>query len=616
MTSTNRDFFAAIAVTALTWMMPGVGLAGHSDTDISANLDQLPGIWASEGYGQIVVIENGSPMRFERYEVSAVHCLLFDSGPLEALQNRVSHVLRNAGSTRISYMYPGNVTTYAFNRLDTVPTLCRNGGTGTNSDPLVNFDAFWATFQEQYAFFNERGVDWNALGEELRSRLTADSSDEALFEVLSEMVIRLCDPHVEVVSPFAEFSAGVNPTCLADNHLFQEIIAEFSDQSEFEDPFEYYQRIFRPSVLQIIEESYFVGAMSSAARDKIHWGRLGDGVAYLGVLQMTNYASDEATPDEDLAVLSSVLDEALAYLSDADALVIDIRTNTGGYDHVALDLASRFADRPRVAFTKKTRWDDGYTAKQVSLLDPSREFQFSGPVVILTSTLTASAAENFLLAMKALPQVTIIGETTVGVHSDVFPRRLPNGWRFTLSNEVYQTADGTLFEGRGIEPDTEVAALRAADRSAGRDAGIEAALARLTTPTIDPGLGGVWWNPDRSGEGFMFHFFDVGESRHLFATFYTYDGNGNQAYLVGSTTDFASPVTLDVGLTEGGVFGPSYDPDDQILLPWGTLTIDFQNCRKAVVTLDSDTPGFESYSTAIERFGQAPFDQRLCNPLH
>ena len=95
MTSTNRDFFAAIAVTALTWMMPGVGLAGHSDTDISANLDQLPGIWASEGYGQIVVIENGSPMRFERYEVSAVHCLLFDSGPLEALQNRVSHVLRN-----------------------------------------------------------------------------------------------------------------------------------------------------------------------------------------------------------------------------------------------------------------------------------------------------------------------------------------------------------------------------------------------------------------------------------------------------------------------------------------------------------------------------------------
>ena len=145
---------------------------------------------------------------------------------------------------------------------------------------------------------------------------------------------------------------------------------------------------------------------------------------------------------------------------------------------------------------------------------------------------------------------------------------------------------------------------------------VEAALVRLTTPTIDPGLGGVWWNPDRSGEGFVFHFFDVGESRHLFATFYTYDGNGNQAYLVGSTTDFASPVTLDVGLTEGGVFGPSYDPDDQILLPWGTLTIDFQNCRKAVVTLDSDTPGFESYSTAIERFGQAPFDQRLCNPLH
>ena len=65
-------------------------------------------------------------------------------------------------------MYPGNVTTYAFNRLDAVPTLCRNGGTGADSDPLVNFDAFWATFQEQYAFFNERGVDWNALPADYR----------------------------------------------------------------------------------------------------------------------------------------------------------------------------------------------------------------------------------------------------------------------------------------------------------------------------------------------------------------------------------------------------------------------------------------------------------------
>jgi hypothetical protein len=430
------------------------------------------------------------------------------------------------------------------------------------------------------------------------------------------MVTLLCDPHVEITTPFAEYSAGVNPVCLSDNRLFQEIIEEHGGQSEIEDPFEYYQQIFRPSVLQIIEDGYLVGAMSSAARDKIHWGSLGDGVAYLGVLQMTNYANEEATPDEDLAVLASVLDDALSDLSGTDAMVIDIRMNTGGYDHVALDLASRFADRPRIAFTKKTRWDDGYTAKQASLLDPPAALRFSGPVVILTSALTASAAENFLLAMKALPHVTAIGETTVGVHSDVFPRRLPNGWRFSLSNEVYQAADGTLFEGRGIEPDREVPALRTVDRTAGLDIGIEAALEQLTTPTIDPGLEGVWWNPGRSGEGYVFNFFDIGASRYLFATFYTYDGSGNQAYLVGSTTEFVSPLTMELGLTEGGVFGPGYDPEDQSLIPWGTLTIDLQDCRQAIVTLNSETLGFESYTTRIERFGEAPFDQRLCNPFH
>lgn len=607
---------AALSALSAAWLIPGDGLAEHSDTNISARLDELTGIWASEGYGEIVEIQNGSPARFERYEVSANHCLLIHSGSVEFFHPHLSQVLRNADSTRFTYMRSGNVTTYAFNRLDALPALCINGGTGANPDPLVNFDVFWATFNEQYAFFDERMVDWNALREQMRSRLTAASSEEALFEVLAEMVTPLCDGHVELTSSFAEFNSGINPVCTVDNRLFQEFIDEFNSQSEIGDPFEYFQQVFRPSVLQIIEDGYLEGAMSSGGRDKIHWGDLGGGIAYLGVLQMTNYASDTATPDEDLEVLAAVLDDALADLGDANALVIDIRLNTGGYDHVGLDLARRFTDRPRVAFTKKTRWDEGFTATQASVMVPSGEYRFTGPVVILTSTLTASAAENFLLAMKALPQVTIIGETTVGVHSDVFPRQLPNGWQFSLSNEVFQAADGSLFEGRGIAPDREVAALSAADRAAGRDAGIEAALGKLTIPTIDPGLSGVWWNPGRSGEGYVFNFFDIGGSRYFFATFYTYDANGNQAYLVGNTTEFASPLTIDVGLTEGGVFGPGYDPEEQGLIPWGTLTIDLQDCREATVTLNSETPGFESYTTDIERFGEAPFDERVCDPLH
>ena len=230
----------------------------------------------------------------------------------------------------------------------------------------------------------------------------------------------------------------------------------------------------------------------------------------------------------------------------------------------------------------------------------------------MTSTFTASAAENFLLAMRVLPHVTIIGETTVGVHSDVLQRRLPNGWLFTLSNEIYEAPDGTLFEGRGITPAIEVAALRAEDRALGRDTGIEDALGQLATGSIDPGLRGTWWNPGRSGEGYMFDYLMVGANRYLFVTFYTYDENGNQAYLVGSTTEISNPLSVNVGLTEGGIFGSDYDPGDQNFLPWGTLTVDFHNCMESTVSLDPEMPGFAGYSTNLERYGDSPFEGVDC----
>jgi len=41
--------------------------------------------------------------------------------------------------------------------------------------------------------------------------------------------------------------------------------------------------------------------------------------------------------------------------------------------------------------------------------------------------------------MGRAPHVTQIGLNTQGVFSDVLGRRLPNGWRFGLPNEVYLT---------------------------------------------------------------------------------------------------------------------------------------------------------------------------------
>ena len=593
--------FCTLVITACLSAAPVD--AELSETEIATSLDQLAGVWSSEGYGQILEIRSGSPDRFDRYEVTGISCLKVASGLLDDYQAAVSRVLRNAEGTRFTHSYPGVLSTYGYRRTGSLPANCRDGGTAASTDALVNFDVFWATFNEQYAFFAERHAAWNALRSAVRSRLSGASSEDELFDALTELVTPLCDAHVELVSDFAQFNGLINPACMAGMPLFGEIIEQFNNQTQHADAFEYYQQVFVPDVLKLIDDEYLVGAFSSAASGRIRWGDLGAGIGYLGVLSMTNLAGPDATPAQDLAALAPVLDQVMDRFAGYDALVVDVRLNTGGYDRVGFEIARRLADRPRVAFTKQARWGTVHTPGQVHTLDPGDDATFNGRVAVLTSELTASAAENFLLAARAIPGVIQVGETTAGAHSDVLERHLPNGWSFTLSNEVYRAADGSVFEGTGMKPGIEVPVLRAADRAARIDTGLEAALEYLASEPIDPDIRGTWWNPDRDGEGYMFDFLVFGASRVLFVTFYTYDASGNQAYLVGQSSEFSNPLVIDVYTTEGGEFGPAYDPDRQSVARWGTLTVEFHNRMESTVTLTPSVPGFEGYTTGLSRFG-------------
>jgi hypothetical protein len=600
-------------VLAMTCLLPMTVRANHNETEIAASLEELAGVWMAEGYGQILNINAGMPMAFERFEISDASCLLRDSAELHHLQGAVGRVLRNPDSSRFTHIIPGNLTTFAYHRLEELPAQCRNGGTGNNTDPLFNFDVFWATFDEMYAFFERRGVNWQALRDQHRPRLVAENTEEMLFQVLVDMVTPLCDGHVEFGNDTEAYNSGVNPVCLAGNTLFLEVLAEFGNQQGFGDPFEYFRQVIRPGVVQNIQQTYAQGPLAAGGQGLLHWGDLGGGVGYLGVLQMTDYAGAGATAQQDLEVLEPLLDEIMGSFTGMAALVVDIRLNTGGYDHVALEIASRLADRPRVAFTKHAHQEGSRPSPQVNLLDPPPNASRPPRIVILTSSLTASAAENFLLAMRTLPYVTVVGESTVGVHSDVLERHMPNGWTFSLSNEIYTAPDGTVFEGLGMPPDIEIPVLRAADRSTGRDTGIETALALLATPPVEPGLAGTWWNADRGGEGYTFDFFSLGQERFLFVTFYTYDADGNQAYLVGVTREFTNPVVFNLGITRGGVFGPAYDPANQQEEPWGTLTVNYRECMESTVTLAPSMPGYEGYTTTLERLGRYPHSDIHCS---
>ena len=88
--------------------------------------------------------------------------------------------------------------------------------------------------------------------------------------------------------------------------------------------------------------------------------------------------------------------------------------------------------------------------------------------------------------MRALPQVIVMGQGTAGMLSDNLLKPLPNGWELSLSNEIYTSCDGHVFEGCGVAPDVPETVVDAAQFVPALRASLVAAvnLVQRGTPTL------------------------------------------------------------------------------------------------------------------------------------
>ena len=81
---------------------------------------------------------------------------------------------------------------------------------------------------------------------------------------------------------------------------------------------------------------------------------------------------------------------------------MDLRFNNGGWDRVPLILASHLTDSTLTAFTKQpVRHGSGLEIQPVEV-SPAAGVRHTGPVAVLTSDATVSAAEVGTLALRAL----------------------------------------------------------------------------------------------------------------------------------------------------------------------------------------------------------------------
>lgn len=420
---------------------------------------RLQGVWRSRGYGKLLLVEKNG---YVFYDETVISCVPVDSGTLEELVTHYEDLVVSPGRQAFNARRATGVTRVGFRRLKQLPDTIQESERRDPDDPEYNFEVFWHSFAEHYALFTLKNVDWDRAYRRFRKTITSDSASEDLFSTLVAMLRPLRDGHVRLHAEDGYYSAAAQP------HLYTRLEQELEDAEDSREVTTYLSEL-REWLRDVIHEDYLGNNVRHGAARLVEWGRLSPTTGYLNIRAMAGQSGRIGYPAKDLAATDAIMQKVLAELGDCANLVVDVRGNGGGYDGVALRFAAYLIDRNRVAFTKSARCGSGFTRRQKIPVTPIGNGGYSGNLYVLTSELTASAAEIFVLSLLQHPRLTLVGESTQGILSDTLEKHLPNGWSLTLSNEIYRAFDRQLYEDVGIPPHIELPFLDLEGREQGCD---------------------------------------------------------------------------------------------------------------------------------------------------
>ncbi len=138
-------------------------------------------------------------------------------------------------------------------------------------------------------------------------------------------------------------------------------------------------------------------------------------------------------------------------------LILDLRLNSGGSEHLAREVAGLFVTAPTpYAKHEGLRPEGGFGAMQTRTVGPDAGGHLHrGPVAVLCGPGNVSSAEAFLLMMRA-SGATLIGAKTAGASGNPVAHPLGNGVELHLPSWRAYDLGGVPLERRGIAPDLEV----------------------------------------------------------------------------------------------------------------------------------------------------------------
>lgn len=385
---------------------------------------------------------------------------------------------------------------------------------------LSVFDEVWETVRERYYDPEMHGVDWNAERANLRERGAAAQSQTELYKVLREMLGSLSDSHTRVFAPDEDANwtaprvVGINVSVREiENQLVVTRVGKQSaaekrgirvgdvltsvDNAPASAVFE--QKLAEASgasteAIKRLQGAarLFEGAVGSPV--KVCWQRIGAKERCTSFLREARTIKPEVRIDKKNGVLiigfdvftletaSRVLGALREHRDGLRGIVLDLRQNRGGVTEASVDLASVFLPEKTLIgnfYDRNGSVAQPAETRQSPVFIVNSEKVTKTPLVVLTGTATASAAEIFVAALKKTARGRVIGTQTCGCVLAVKRQHsLPDGGKLEISELDFRLAGGERLEGVGIAPD-ETITPTIADVRTGKDRALEKALLSL-----------------------------------------------------------------------------------------------------------------------------------------
>ncbi|MEI8308072.1 MAG: S41 family peptidase [Chloroflexales bacterium] len=351
------------------------------------------------------------------------------------------------------------------------------------------FEQIWETVHEHYLYEDYRGVNWLAIRDEFAPKVEGSASPEEFYALMREMIVRLGDDHSRFESPQdvaeqdAEFAgklryggigaeirevdeggmvssvvpdgpaakAGIQPRDLItaiDGIAFTDREAFGSDRpiSRVRGEPGTRVRLSVKSPGQGVHDVLVVRAVIDPdIFNRVSAQRLAGNIGLISIPSFFVAATDTH--------VRQAVEDLLAQ-GPLEGLLIDVRTNSGGYVHLMLNTIALFHNGGSIGSTS------GRTESKDERIPTGMVISgMNGvPITVLICPETASAAEMFAAGMQVLGRAKVVGQPSAGNTENLYTYKLEDGSRIMLAELAYRLPDGSLIEGRGVIPDRTVPA--------------------------------------------------------------------------------------------------------------------------------------------------------------